>query len=201
MTFNETQRFGAPVDLSGPSAVGGVWLPFEAGDPVRQFATIMFIRGGLIAIAVTLVAGMLGALYSIPTLAPSFQALGIDLRQLRPVHTTFASAWIFLGGVAVVHRWLQDYGGIATRGDRIRLRVQVVSWSIAGAGILVTLALGIGSGREYVGFHPRIQCTDFNRLALLRVEFFSRGWTEFFPKTIVHDDVGRWYALLYRHVR
>ena len=154
MTFNETQRFGAPVDLSGPSAVGGVWLPFEAGDPVRQFATIMFIRGGLIAIAVTLVAGMLGALYSIPTLAPSFQALGIDLRQLRPVHTTFASAWIFLGGVAVVHRWLQDYGGIATRGDRIRLRVQVVSWSIAGAGILVTLALGIGSGREYVGFHP-----------------------------------------------
>ncbi len=172
MTFNETQRFGLPVDLSGPSAVGGVWLPFEAGDPVRQFATIMFIRGGLIAIAVTLVAGMLGALYSIPTLAPSFQALGIDLRQLRPVHTTFASAWIFLGGVAVVHRWLQDYGGIATRGDRIRLRVQVVSWSIAGAGILVTLALGIGSGREYVGFHPVFS-------ALILIGWLCYAWNFF----------------------
>ena len=133
---------------------GGVWLDFDEGDPVRQFATVLFIRGGLIAIAITLVGGMLGALYSVPSLAPTFQSLGMDLRQLRPIHTTFASAWIFLGGVAVVHRWLQDYGGTATTGDRWRMRIQVLSWSIAGAGILVTLAIGIGSGREYVGFHP-----------------------------------------------
>ena len=93
---------------------GGVWLSFEEGHPVRQFATLMFIRGGLIAIGVTLVAGILGALYSVPSLAPSFQAVGIDLRQLRPIHTAFASAWVFLGGVAVVHRWLQDYGGEPT---------------------------------------------------------------------------------------
>ena len=172
LTSKEPQSFGGPVDLNGPSAVCGVWLPFEAGDPVRQFATIMFIRGGLIAIAVTLVAGMLGALYSIPTLAPSFQALGIDLRQLRPVHTTFASAWIFLGGVAVVHRWLQDYGGIATRGDRIRLRAQVVSWSIAGLGILATLAMGIGSGREYVGFPPVFS-------ALILIGWLCYAWNFF----------------------
>jgi nitric oxide reductase subunit B len=133
---------------------GGVWLPFEQGHPVRQFATIMFIRGGLIAIAVTLFAGILGALYSVPSLAPWFQNIGLDLRQLRPMHTAFASAWVFLGGVAVVHRWLQDYGGEPTAGDRWRLRVQIVSWSIAGMGILLTLAMGIGSGREYVGFHP-----------------------------------------------
>lgn len=133
---------------------GGVWLEFGEGDPVRQFATILFIRGGLIAMAVTLVGGILGALYSVPSLAPYFLDLGLDLRQLRPIHTTFASAWIFLGGVAVVHRWLQDYGGGATRGDRIRLRIQVLSWAIAGAGILATLIVGVGSGREYVGFHP-----------------------------------------------
>ncbi|RMH14776.1 MAG: hypothetical protein D6701_10940 [Gemmatimonadetes bacterium] len=30
----------------------------------------------------------------------------------------------------------------------------VLSWAMAGAGILVTLLLGIGSGREYMGFHP-----------------------------------------------
>ena len=112
--------------------VGGVWLPFEAGHPARQLATLLFIRGGLIAIAVTLAAGILGALYSIPALAPSFQSVGIDLRQLRPIHTAFASAWIFLGGVAVVHRWLQDYGGVPTAGDRWRLRIQVGTWAIAG---------------------------------------------------------------------
>lgn len=135
-------------------ATGAVWFPFEHAHPARQLATLLFIRGGLIAIAITLAGGMLGALYSVPALAPTFQSLGMDLRQLRPVHTTFASAWIFLGGVAVVHRWLQDYGGVPTAGDRLRMRVQIMSWSLAGLGILVTLALGIGSGREYVGFHP-----------------------------------------------
>lgn len=152
--------------------VGGVWLPFESGHPVRQFATILFIRGGLIAIAVTLVGGILGALYSIPTLAPAFQSLGLDLRQLRPIHTTFASAWIFLGGVAVVHRWLQDYGGTPTRGDRIRLRVQVVTWAIAGLGILATLMVGVGSGREYVGFHPVFS-------ALILVGWLCYAWNFF----------------------
>jgi len=134
--------------------VGGIWLDFGQGDPARRFATMTFLRGGLIAIGVTLAAGILGALYSIPALAPTLQAWGLDMRQLRPIHTTFASAWIFLGGVAVVHRWLQDYGGSATPGDRARLRIQVLCWAIAGAGILVTLLLRIGSGREYMGFHP-----------------------------------------------
>ena len=129
-------------------------LPFEDADPVRQFATLTFVRGGLIAIAITLVGGLLGALYSVPSLAPTFQSLGLDLRQLRPIHTTFASAWIFLGGMAVVHRYLMDHGGPATSGDRWRLRVQVLCWAAAGFGILVTLLAGVGSGREYVGFHP-----------------------------------------------
>lgn len=161
---------------------GGVWLPFEEGHPARQLATLLFIRGGLIAIGVTLVAGILGALYSVPALAPSFQSVGIDLRQLRPIHTTFASAWIFLGGVAVVHRWLQDYGGVPTAGDRLRMRVQVLSWALAGSGILVTLAYGIGSGREYVGFHPVFSalillgwlCYAWNFFRIAGPGFFSR---------------------------
>jgi cbb3-type cytochrome oxidase subunit 1 len=150
----------------------GLWLPFEEGDPARQLATVTFIRGGLIAIAVTLVGGILGALYSIPSLAPSFLQVGVDLRHLRPVHTAFASAWIFLGGVAVVHRWLQDHGGPATSGDRWRLRVQVVSWALAGAGILVTLLMGIGSGREYVGFHPAFS-------ALILLGWLCYAWNFF----------------------
>lgn len=163
-------------------ADGGVWLPFAEGDPARQLATLLFIRGGLIAMGVTLVAGILGALYSVPALAPSFQSVGLDLRQLRPIHTTFASAWIFLGGVAVVHRWLQDYGGVPTRGDRWRMRIQVVSWALAGAGILVTLGVGIGSGREYVGFHPVFSalillgwlCYTWNFFRVAGPGFFSR---------------------------
>ena len=164
------------------NAAEGVWRPFNEADPVRQFATVMFIRGGLIAMGVTLVGGILGAFYSVPALAPSFQSIGLDLRQLRPIHTAFASAWIFLGGVAVVHRWLQDHGGVATAGDRWRLRVQVASWAIAGTGILLTLTMGIGSGREYVGFHPVFSvfiligwiCFVWNFFRVAGPDFFSR---------------------------
>ena len=159
-----------------------LWLTFEEGDRVRQFATVMFIRGALISIAITVCGGVLGALYSVPSLAPWFQSMGVDLRQLRPIHTAFASAWIFLGGVAVVHRWLQDHGGEATTGDRWRLRVQVASWAIAGVGILVTLAMGVGSGREYVGFHPIFSafillgwlCYAWNFFRVAGPRFFER---------------------------
>lgn len=123
-------------------------------DDARQFATLTFVRGGLIALGVTLFAGILAALYSVPALAPFMQSIGIDLRQLRPIHTTFAIAWIFLGGAAVVYRFLEDVGGPATPGDRLRLRVQVLCWAAAGALVIGTLALRVTSGREYVGFHP-----------------------------------------------
>lgn len=133
---------------------GELWRPFADSDRVRQYATITFARGALVAMVVTLVFGLLGALYTVPALAPYFIDVGLDLRHMRPVHTTFAAAWIFLGGVAVVHRYLQDHGGPATHGDRLRLRAQVVCWALAGLGILASLVVGVGSGREYVGFHP-----------------------------------------------
>ncbi|HEX9729590.1 MAG TPA: cbb3-type cytochrome c oxidase subunit I [Gemmatimonadales bacterium] len=126
----------------------------QAIDPARRFATLTFLRGALVAVAITLIAGFLAALYSIPALAPAMQSIGLDMRQLRPIHTVFATSWIFLGAAAVVYRFLEDQGGPATSGDRWRLRVQVLSWAGAGAGILGTLLLRIGSGREYVGFHP-----------------------------------------------
>ena len=132
-------------------AVGEVAGPQDA---VRQFATLTFMRGSLIAMSVTLVAGLLAAFYMIPTVAPFLQSVGLDLRQLRPIHTTFAGAWIFLGGAMVVYRYLQEQGGHVTEGDRWRLRVQVLAWAAAGAGILGTLLFRVTSGREYVGFHP-----------------------------------------------
>ena len=156
--------------------------PFAEGDPSRRLATLTFIRGGLVAVAVTVVGGLLGALYSVPSFASAFQSLGLDLRQLRPIHTTFASAWIFLGGVAVVHRYLQDHGGPITRGERWRLWIQVLSWAAAGAGILVTVLLGVGSGREYVGFHPIFSvlillgwiCYTWNFFRVVAPGFWSR---------------------------
>ena len=139
--------------------------------PARRFATLTLVRGALIAIAITLAGGFLAVLYSVPWLAPAFQSVGLDLRQLRPIHTTFAAAWIFMGGVAVVYRFLQE-AGPATEGDRWRLRIQVLAWAAAGLGILVTLLVGVGSGREYVGFHPIFS-------ALILIGWICYGWNFF----------------------
>ena len=147
-------------------------LSFESGDHIRKFAVLTFMRGGLVSVGITLIAGLLAAFYSIPVLAPFFQSLGIDLRQLRPIHTTFASAWMFLGGQAVVHRYLMDCAGAITKGDRLRLRVQVWCWLLAGLGILLTLMFRIGSGREYLGFHPSFS-------ALILIGWFCYAWNFF----------------------
>lgn len=127
-----------------------------AVDPGRRYATLIFLRGALVALTVTLTFGLLGALYSMPAVSPALQALGLDLRHFRPLHDTFASAWIFLGGTTIVHHFLAQRAGPMTSGDRWRLRLQVVAWAAAGIGILVTLLAGIGSGREYLGFHPAL---------------------------------------------
>ncbi|MEN8376700.1 MAG: cbb3-type cytochrome c oxidase subunit I [Gemmatimonadota bacterium] len=143
-----------------------------SGAASRQYATVTFMRGSFVALSVALAAGLLGALYSIPALAPYFQSIGLDLRQLRPIHTTFAVAWIFLAGAAVVHRFLEEYGGPASAGDRLRLRVQVGAWGLAGAGIVVTLLFRVTSGREYVGFHPLFS-------ALILAGWFCYLWNFF----------------------
>lgn len=123
-------------------------------DPGRRYATLTLLRGALAALALTLAFGLLAALYTIPALAPAFHRSGVDLRQLRPLHDTFASCWIFLAGAAVVHHFLGRRAGPMTGGDRWRLRIQLVAWAVAGLGILVTLLFRVGTGREYLGFHP-----------------------------------------------
>lgn len=127
----------------------------EAADlRTRQYATTTFLRGALISICLTLVAGLLAVLYYLPNAFSWPRDFGIEFTSLRPLHTTFASAWIFLGGIAVVHRYLQDQAGPVKRNERRRLLVQVVTWAAAGLGILLTVPFGVFSGREYMGFHP-----------------------------------------------
>ncbi len=173
---------GASIEGSCPDPTPGA--PIPSYDPTRKFATLTFMRGALIAMGVTLVAGTLAAFYSIPSWAPWFQSLGIDLRQLRPLHTTFAAAWIFLGAAAVVHHFLQSQGGPPTAGDRWRLRIQVLAWAVAGAGILVTLSVQVGSGREYMGFHPAFSVLILLGWVCYTWNFYRVTWRSFWTQPV-----------------
>jgi nitric oxide reductase subunit B len=161
------------------------WTDLDAcrsASPTRRYATLTFMRGAFLSLAITTVMGLLAVAYYLVDLAAPMQSLGLDLRSLRPLHSTFAAAWIFLAGMTAVHRYLQDVGDGPTTAERWRLRMQVLLWAIAGAGILVSLPLGLTSGREYLGFHPAISalilagwlCFAWNFFSAVGKDFWSR---------------------------
>jgi nitric oxide reductase subunit B len=169
---------------TGP-ATSLAWADFNrlaSCCPSRRHATLTFMRGALVAFAVAAIGGLLAVLYYLPPAASVLQGLGLDMRSLRPLHVTFAAAWIFLAGQTVVHRYLQDEGGGLTGWPCRLFKVQVLLWALAGLVILVTLPLGITSGREYMGAHPAVSililggwlCFAWNFFSVVGKGFWSR---------------------------
>jgi len=161
------------VDHPDPLADAADESECPAVDPSRRYATLTFMRGAVVALGIAMFSGLLGILYYIPTVANWMQRANLHFTALRPIHTTFIAAFIFLGGVAVVHRYFEDVAGPMRAGERLRLRLQVVLWALAGIGILVSLAGGVFSGREYMGFHPLLSIPVLLGWLLFAWNFFS----------------------------
>jgi nitric oxide reductase subunit B len=119
-----------------------------------DYASRTLFRGAIASLGIALVTGLVSVIYSVPSVGTAMREAGIAFANFRPVHTLFAAAWIFLGGLAVVHHCVASRSIPLDNGYRWRLRVQMVAWAIAGIGVLCTLPFGIGSGREYMGAHP-----------------------------------------------
>jgi len=114
---------------------------------------IWLILLALLAFALTLLSGLVGVVVY-TEYEPGLRALGVTFQQLRPIHETYAFAWVFLGGVTVVHFFLLATFGPFGPAARRRFHVQFVLWMVAGAGIFITLSLGRFTGREYLGYQP-----------------------------------------------
>ncbi|MFK7741432.1 MAG: cbb3-type cytochrome c oxidase subunit I [Planctomycetota bacterium] len=130
-----------------------------AGDDARttemlEKTSSLQVRLALTCILVTVLGGAVGALHYVPTISTLLNEWGVTLPQMRPIHTSFASMWIFGASVAVVYHWLCTHHGGLTKGDLLRFRLHTVAWVVSGIGIFVSLFLGVSSGREYLGFHP-----------------------------------------------
>ena len=153
-------------------------------DAGRRYATITLLRGGLVSLALTLIAGLLAVIYTAPAGAALLEPLGIDLRSLRPLHTTFAAAWVGRGGLAVGHNYLWSGAGRLDAGDRLRLKVALICFAAAGLGALVTLPVGLTSGREYVGYHPALAIPILVGWLALAWCFFRHVWRGFWSRPI-----------------
>ncbi len=115
---------------------------------------VVVMGSALACMLLSILMGGFGALFYVPAIGRAMSRAGLSLVQLRPLHTTFASAWLYLGCVACIYSYLFREFGEPDVGDRRRFRVHMVCWGIAGLGSLVSLLCGVGSGREYLGFHP-----------------------------------------------
>lgn len=136
--------------------------------PARALAVMILCA--LISSTIAIVFGVLGTL----TYSEHFKSFaGLTLQHLRPVHTTFAVAWIFLAASAVVYFFLMSQSSELSRGFWLRLKLQLVLWGVAGAGTLVTLCQGVFSGREYIGGHWAWSVLIYLGWILMAWNFFS----------------------------
>ncbi len=113
------------------------------------------------SLLVALLAGVLGSIYYTSSYEV-LQKLNLSFQTLRPLHTGGAGGWIYLAAVAIVFdflfRRLKERGadGPALKKVQAHISLLIGLWTVAGLLALVTLPMGIFSGREYVGFHPVI---------------------------------------------
>ena len=152
----------------------------------RDRTIAVYLRLALLAIGLTLTFGALAVLHYLPSASGALQSLGLGLPSLRPLHTTFAHVWIYAANVALMYHFLSEQSSETfDAGDRHRFLVHTVCWVVGGIGVLVTLLLGITSGREYVGFHPAFSA------------MFYAGWLVFGWTFLRHVRRGFWNRPVY----
>ncbi len=130
----------------------------------------------LTACLVAVTSGMVAAV-TYTDAEPALRSIGLTLQHLRAVHETFAFAWVFLGGVAIVYFYLFDSFGSPPPPVRRRMVWHVTLWTVAGVGILVTLLAGRFTGREYLGYHPVFSALILAGWVLFAWNYFGQvGW-------------------------
>ncbi|MFY9346102.1 MAG: cbb3-type cytochrome c oxidase subunit I [Planctomycetota bacterium] len=162
-------------------AVGSAPVPAPqvqplAGQQVDRTVVIQ-LRMALTCIVVAVGGGALAALHYLPGVSQWLNTQSVTLTRMRPLHTTFATLWIYGGSLAVMYHFLSTHHGGLDRGDRRRFWFHTACWLAAGLGIFGTLAAGIVSGREYLDFHPVFS-------AVLLAGWLAFAWT--FLKRLRH---------------
>ena len=152
----------------------------------RDQAVAVHLRLALAAIGLALTFGALSVLHYIPSFSTRLESVGLGLATLRPLHTTFAHTWIFAANLAFIYYFL---AGQARDGfdaaDRRRFVFHTICWIVGGFGILISLMMGVTSGREYLGFHPVFSI------------IFLAGWIVFAWTFFKYIAPGFWHRPVY----
>ncbi|MCA8944021.1 MAG: cbb3-type cytochrome c oxidase subunit I [Planctomycetes bacterium] len=132
------------------------------------------VRMAIACYAIAIVGGMIAAWHYLPDVSQRLAGSGMALQRLRPIHTTFASLWIYGAAIAVMYHYLVHRGDGLRPADRTRFWFHTGCWILAGVGCVVSLGAGISSGREYLGFHPACSLLFFVGWIALAINFLRR---------------------------
>ncbi|MHC4841808.1 MAG: hypothetical protein ACYTDT_12800 [Planctomycetota bacterium] len=135
------------------------------------------------AVFAAIVGGILGALHYIEPASIALNDFGLQLTALRPLHTTFAHLWIFGAAVAVIYHFISTTAPL-TNNESMRFKFHTAGWLLAGLGVIVTLPLGITSGREYLGFHPAFSVVFLAGWLAFAWTYFSRVAKGFWSRPV-----------------
>lgn len=155
-----------------------------ANQPTWSDASFTFMRGAMLSLVIAIIAGCIGVLYRFPPVGQALREFGVQFTVFRPLHTGFVMAWIFLGGVAIVHRYLEDSAPPMTQGDHRRVTLQKRIWVFAAISAFLTISAGITSGREYIGFHWAISIPILLGWLLFAWTFFKNNLRGFINKPV-----------------
>jgi nitric oxide reductase subunit B len=136
--------------------------------------TVVQLRMALICIVLAVLGGALAVLHYVPDVSMRMNALGLTMPKLRPLHTTFATLWIYGAAIAVIYHYLAHRDEGLSRGDLRRFWFHTVCWTVAGVSIFGTLLAGITTGREYLGFHPAFSAVLLAGWLAFAFNFFRR---------------------------
>jgi nitric oxide reductase subunit B len=132
-------------------------------EPPVSRAVMAFMACAALANLIAVLAGAAGAL---SYLSDGQWQITAAFRQHRSVHVVFATAWIYLAGVAVLHAALGSSD--VTAGPR---RAHLALWALAGAGCFAALCAGRFSGREYLEAHWSLSLPVLAGWAMLATAF------------------------------
>lgn len=137
----------------------------------------------LASFGAALVGGLLSSLYYLPAVYPKLRAVGVEMQQAHSVHTTFAFGWIYLAAVAFVHEAMSRNAPFS-RAERARAAGSIALFSVAGAGIMLSLAAKVYTGREYVEYHPAFAALILGGWGLFTWTFLARVWGGFWRSPV-----------------
>lgn len=145
---------------------------------------LIFIIYSLLALVISSLMGALSILYYIPSIGMWLKSIGFYMPQLRAIHTTFAISWIYLSAIASVEFFLAQTHPLRSPQQKRRALLRLIVWGLAGFFALLTLAMGIFTGREYVEYHPLISVPIFIGWLLFSFDLIQRTKENFWSQPV-----------------